>query len=156
MEHLAEHHPEVWPTDLTARAWARSATSEMHAGFSALRNECPMSVGVTIKLHNTSPDLQRDVERISELWAEGLNTFGGPYLAGEKFTAVDAFYAPVVFRINTYQLSEDNNVLSYCQRMLDTDGMRQWQQEGEQETIREPAHEDEIAALGTILEDRRA
>ncbi len=33
MEYLAEHHAGVWPEDATARAWARSASAEMHAGF---------------------------------------------------------------------------------------------------------------------------
>ena len=35
----------------------------------------------------------------------GFERFGGPYLAGAEFTAVDAFFAPVVFRVQTYGLA---------------------------------------------------
>ena len=47
-EYLAEQHPQVWPADATARAWARSAAAEMHSGFGALRNICGMSCGVRV------------------------------------------------------------------------------------------------------------
>jgi glutathione S-transferase len=43
-EYLAEQHPGVWPIDPIARAWARSASAEMHANFSSLRNLCPFAV----------------------------------------------------------------------------------------------------------------
>ena len=46
MEYLAESFPdkELWPADKKARAHARAISSEMHAGFSALRGECPMNL----------------------------------------------------------------------------------------------------------------
>ena len=37
-EYLAEQHSAVWPADKTARAWARSASAEMHSSFT---NPCP-------------------------------------------------------------------------------------------------------------------
>src|SRR6476659_9363062 len=40
--HLADAHPEVWPAQPAARAWARSAVAEMHSGFTALREQCSM------------------------------------------------------------------------------------------------------------------
>lgn len=36
-EYLAERHQGVWASDKQARAWSRSAASEMHAGFFSLR-----------------------------------------------------------------------------------------------------------------------
>ena len=36
-EYVAEAHPQVWPDDRAARAFARSAAAEMHSGFMALR-----------------------------------------------------------------------------------------------------------------------
>ncbi|MFZ1679628.1 MAG: glutathione S-transferase, partial [Rhizobiaceae bacterium] len=45
VEYLAERHSGVWPADMTARAWARSAAAEMHSGFSALRSSRPMCIG---------------------------------------------------------------------------------------------------------------
>ena len=32
-EYVAEDHPQVWPADRIARAWARSASAEMHSSF---------------------------------------------------------------------------------------------------------------------------
>jgi hypothetical protein len=44
LEYLAETYPEavLWPADRDARAMARSAAAEMHSGFQALRENCPM------------------------------------------------------------------------------------------------------------------
>jgi glutathione S-transferase len=103
-EYLAERHPGVWPSDPVARAWARCAAAEMHAGFGALRTACSMNVGTRVRLHTIGPDLAHDVARISALWSHGLARFGGPFLAGAAFTAVDAFFCPVAFRVQTYGL----------------------------------------------------
>ena len=63
-EYLAERNPGCWPTDDDARAWARSATAEMHGGFAWLRNICPMNVGVRATLHQIETPLQRNIDRI--------------------------------------------------------------------------------------------
>ena len=154
-EYLAEAHPQVWPADKTARAWARSATAEMHAGFSALRNCCPMSVGVRIALHEQSDDLQQDLARLNELWEQGLDRFGGPFLAGANFCAVDAFFAPVVFRVQTYNLALSSAARAYADHMLQLPALQEWQQASLVEPYREPEHEEEIKALGEWLQDLR-
>src|SRR5690606_10101576 len=102
--YLAERHPGVWPEDGEARAFAQCVAAEMHGGFGALRNDCTMNVGVRVKPKPMSPALERNVARVRELLEEGLERFGGPWLAGAEFTAADAFYAPVAFRIRTYGL----------------------------------------------------
>jgi glutathione S-transferase len=84
-EYLAERHAGVWPDDSRARAWARCAAAEMHSGFSALRGHCPMNCGVRARLHATPAALRTDLQRIDELWSDGLSRFGGPYLAGDRF-----------------------------------------------------------------------
>ena len=104
-EYLAEDAPAVWPADRTARAWARCASAEMHAGFAELRNVCTMNCGLRVRLLDMSAALKADVARIDALWCEGLARFGGPFLAGDAFTAVDAFFAPVAFRVQTYALA---------------------------------------------------
>ena len=101
-EYLAERHAGVWPDDAVARAWARCAAAEMHSGFQALRNTCGMNCGLRIRLHAIDAALERDLQRIEQLWAEGLARFGGPFLTGARFCAADAFFAPVAFRIQTY------------------------------------------------------
>lgn len=156
VEYLAERHTGVWPGSPQSRAWARCATAEMHAGFTALRGTCTMNIGLRVRLHETPPALVRDIARLDELWTEGLTRFGGPYLAGDTFTAVDAFYAPVAFRIRTYGLTLSHGPAAYGARLLALPAMQRWEADGLAETWREPGHEQEAAAVGEILEDRRA
>ncbi len=155
-EYLAERHAGVWPADSNARAWARSATAEMHSGFGELRNCCSMSCGVRIRLNDYPAPLERDVARLGALWSDGLRRFGGPCLAGESFTAVDAFFAPVAFRIQTYGIALDPAAAGYAQRLLGLQSMRDWYVDALKETFRDQPHEDEIAHMGTIIEDLRA
>jgi len=155
-EYLAERHAGVWPQDPAARAWARCAAAEMHAGFSALRDRCSMSCGVRVRLRETPPDLQQDLARIEELWNEGLQRFGGPFLAGAAFTAVDAFYAPVAFRIQTYGLALAGRAAAYVPQLLGQAPMRQWYDEALRETWRDEAHEAHTRLMGETLHDYRA
>ncbi|MGM0832923.1 glutathione S-transferase family protein [Halomonas qaidamensis] len=156
VEYLADTYPEVWPHEKTARAWARCASAEMHSGFGALRNECSMNCGVRVVLNNRSAGLNNDVARLDTLWQEGLQRFGGPFLAGEQFTAVDAFYAPVAFRIQTFNLQLSEASLAYVQRLLTHPAMEEWYQAALAETWREPMHEHETLKNATLLNDYRA
>jgi glutathione S-transferase len=156
VEYLAERHTGVWPTTPQSRAWARCATAEMHAGFGALRDICTMNIGLRIRLHETPPALDRDVARLDTLWTEGLTRFGGPYLGGEDFTAVDAFYAPVAFRIRTYGLDVSDTSAGYAERLLALPAMKRWEADALAETWREPGHEEDARRVGEIVEDLRA
>lgn len=154
--YLAERHDGVWPRDESARAWAMCAVTEMHGGFSALRTERMMSVGVRAAPHPASSALDRDISRIKELWAEGLDRFGGPWLAGDRFTAVDAFYAPVAFRVRTFGIDVGDVGSRWCESLFAHPAIKAWEAAALAETWREPAHEDEMRACGTIFEDHRA
>jgi len=155
-EYLAETHAAVWPADSRARAWGRSAAAEMHSGFSDLRNQCSMSCGVTIRLKEFPPALERDIERMGALWSDGLRRFGGPYLTGRSFTAADAYFAPVAFRIRTYGLKLAPVAADYAQRILGLTSMRDWYADALKEKFRDEPHEVELAEKGTVLEDLRA
>jgi glutathione S-transferase len=154
--YLADSHPGIWPADEAARSFAQCAAAEMHSGFSTLRNDCTMNVGVRVEPHMHSPALARDIARLTELWEEGLSRFGGPFLAGSVFTAVDAFYAPVAFRVRTYGLDVGPVARGWVEHMLALPAMRQWEAEALAETWREDSHEAEIGAAGRIVEDYRA
>ncbi|MET0362956.1 MAG: glutathione S-transferase family protein [Sphingobium sp.] len=154
--YLAERHRGVWPADEGARAWAQSAAAEMHSGFSTLRSLCPMNLGVRVEMNIAPPELGRDLARLAELWGEGLSRFGGPFLAGDRFTAVDAFYAPVAFRVRTYGLDVGPVARGWAEHMLALPAMRQWEAEGLAETWREESHEADVGAAGRIVEDYRA
>ncbi len=155
VEYLAERHAGVWPEARDARAWSRSAASEMHAGFSELRSRCSMSCGIRVRLNTVTAALTADLKRIAALWNDGLEHFGGPFLGGAQFSAVDAFFAPVVFRIQTYQLELDTVSQAYVARMLALPAMRDWYAQGLLEPWRDPPHEEEIAQCGAIIVDLR-
>ena len=153
--YLADRHEGVWPTDESARAWAMCAAAEMHGGFSALRNDCTMNVGVRVKPKPMSDALMRDVGRIAELWAQGLDSFGGPFLAGSNFSAVDAFFAPVAFRVRTYGLDIGRAGQAWVDHMLKLPPMLAWEKDALTESWRELGHEEELRACGEVIADFR-
>ena len=156
IEYLAERHEGVWPKDPATRAWARSAAAEMHAGFSTLRDICTMNCGIRVVLKSTPDALQADINRFTELWNEGLRRFGGPFLAGEHFTAVDAVFAPLAFRAQTYGLVLDQDSEDYVALLLRQPAMTEWYDAALAETFREPGHEAEAQAAGAWTSDLRA
>jgi glutathione S-transferase len=155
-EYLAERHAGVWPAEGRARAWARCAAAEMHSGFGTLREICTMNCGLRVRLHEVPDALARDLARIDALWGEGLDRFGGPFLAGPAFTAVDAFFAPVAFRVQTYGLSLSARSLQYAERLRALPSMRAWYEAGLAEPFREEGHEADARRAGVWLEDLRA
>jgi glutathione S-transferase len=154
-EYVAEQHPGCWPIDTTARAWARSATAEMHSGFQMLRSLCPMNCGIRVSLEKIDEGLRADVERIDALWREGLTKFGGPYLAGKEYGIVDAFFAPVIFRVQSYGLQLSQPAQSYVERMLSLPSMQRWYAEALVEIWRKPEYEQAAVANGKIVRDFR-
>jgi glutathione S-transferase len=155
-EYLAERVPGVWPADTSRRAWARSAAAEMHSGFATLRSSCGMNCGIRVELNAIAPDLAKDIARLSELWGDGLSRFGGPYLAGETFTAADAFFCPVAFRVQTYALPLDARCARYAELLLSHPAMRDWYEGALLETTRIARYEAEAHAAGRVTADLRA
>lgn len=152
--YLADRHPEVWPQEKDARAFAQAIVAEMHGGFGALRNDCTMNVGVRVSPKPMSQALRRNVARVREIFEEGLARFGGPWLAGAEFTAADAFYAPVAFRIRTYGLDVGAGQ-AWVEHVIAHPAMQDWEAQALAETWREASHEEELAAAGTVTADYR-
>jgi glutathione S-transferase len=155
VEYLAERHDGVWPDDAGARAWARCVVSEMHSGFGALRNMCGMNCALRVRLDEIPAALAADIARVDEIWSEGLHRVGGSWLAGELFSAADAFYAPVAFRVQTYDLPLSAAARAYADRLLTHNAMLDWYQAGLAEPWREESHEAEVRETGTITADYR-
>jgi glutathione S-transferase len=109
-----------------------------------------------VRLKDHPAALQGEIERLETLWSDGLRRFGGPFLAGAGFTAVDAFFAPVAFRIQTYGLTLESAVAAYAERLLQLPPMQSWYAEALAETFRDHPHEAETLAMGTVLSDLRA
>ena len=155
LEYLAERHAAVWPAEREARAFARSAAAEMHSGFGELRSRCSMSCGQRVRLNESPPALEREIARIDALWNQGLRSYGGPFLAGRTFTGVDAFFAPVVFRIRSYGLALGPAAMGYAERVFALRSMREWYASALREKFRDLPHEQEIRRMGTVQEDLR-
>ena len=155
-EYLAERHHGIWRGQRHARDWSKSAVAEMHGGFTTLRGMCGMNIGIRARLRTIPELLQRDIDRMDELWNDGLLRFGGPYLAGEEFTAVDAFFCPVAFRIQSYGLELSGNAMQYAQRLLALPAMQDWAAAAVLEPHREPVHESETTLAHELIADHRA
>jgi glutathione S-transferase len=154
-EYLAERHDSVWPIEPDARAWARCAASEMHSGFGALRERCSMTCGQRVELREFGETLAADVHRIDEIWTEGPERFGGPWLAGPDFCAADAFYAPVAFRVQTYDLPLGDRARRYLGQLLGHPDMQAWYEAALAEPWREAVHEHDVARAGVSVADYR-
>ncbi len=152
--YLADRHAGIWPQGEEARIFAQGAVAEMHGGFGHLRNDCTMNVGVRVTPKPMSEGLRRNVARVREIFETGLSRFGGPWLAGTDFSAADAFFAPVAFRIRTYGLDVGGGQ-AWVDRVLAHPAMLEWEQAALAETWREAAHEEELAAAGVITADYR-
>jgi glutathione S-transferase len=130
LEYLNDKHPEagLWPKDIAVRAHARAISAEMHAGFAALRRDCPMNIRRAVKPHLPSPEGQRDAARVDALWSDARARFGGagPFLFG-AFTAADAMYAPVVNRFHAYALPRSPASQAYMDAMMALPAWRAWE-----------------------------
>lgn len=141
-EWAAETYPEarLWPADPMARALARSATAEMHSGFSALRTFCgtgpdrPM-VGEARSETPSDPALDRDLARLVDLFRQMRGRFGqtGPWLFGD-WSIADAFFTPVAARIRHFQIDlsahgDDGAAATYVAALLAQPDFRQWETE---------------------------
>ena len=122
-EYLHEQHPAagIWPADGEARAAARSLCAEMHSSYFALRNSMPMNVRREYSSVVADADTQGDIDRIVALWEWAASRWGGdgPYLFGAKFTAADAFYAPVASRFRSYRVPLPTAAQAYADALLE-------------------------------------
>jgi len=131
-EYLAERFPDLqlWPSDVAARARARSVCAEMHAGFGALRKHFPMNIEAALPeigalVLRDRPEVQHDLDRIVGMWTDLLTQSGGPMLFG-AFTIADAFFAPVCMRLNTYGLPVPDEIAAYIDRICAQPGVAAW------------------------------
>lgn len=132
---VTEHYPQagLWPAGAHARWLARSAACEMHAGFSALRQQCPMDLSLRTTIE-PSEATAADLRRLVELWRTMRERFGqdGPYLFG-AWTIPDAFYTPVATRIRSYGVDlaaygdEDGAAQAYADALLEQPDFLEWE-----------------------------
>ena len=131
LEYLAETFPEknFWPKSAAARAMARSVSCEMHSGFQALRNECPMNLRRARKTITLSDAAVADVARIEQIWRDCRAKFAGrgDFLFG-KFSNADAMFTPVVTRFDTYDIKVSRASRAYMNAIMNTSAFRAWKE----------------------------
>ncbi len=142
-EYLHEIRPQagLLPADRAARAHCRAICGEMHSGFSALRSALPMNLKAHCPGFKVWARAQADIDRILAIWRDCLATYGGPYLFGSLGMA-DAMYAPVVTRLQTYDVPVDEACAQYCARILALPAMQEWRRAA----LAEPEEIDELDA----------
>jgi glutathione S-transferase len=127
-EEIATRHPEagLWPADPRARAVARVLTAEMHAGFVALRNHCPMNLRVSYTTCAPPAEVLADLARLELIWDWAREQTGSETWLCGAYSAADAFYAPVASRIATYNLPVSARAMAYVHAHLSHPSFRRW------------------------------
>ncbi len=84
-EYVAELQPtaRLWPEDAKLRARGRAIACEMHSGFSDLRHAMNMNLRARTAHTPKSPEIDRDIARVLEIWDASLSSSGGPFLLGD-------------------------------------------------------------------------
>ena len=105
-EYLHETFPKagLLPDAVGARARCRAISGEMHSGFANLRSALPMNLKAKYPGFKVWAGAQADIDRVTTIWRECLNEYGGPYLFGARPSVADAMYAPVTTRFQTYDV----------------------------------------------------
>jgi glutathione S-transferase len=131
-EYLAEKFPHrgLWPADARQRARARSLCAEMHSGFGALRNHCPMNIEARLpevgaRVLAEQAGVRADLDRLVEVWTEALEASAGPFLFGDCCIA-DAYFAPVVARIRSYGLPLPARAQAWADAVWAAPGVAAW------------------------------
>jgi len=114
------------PAERKARAHCRAISGEMHSGFANLRSALPMNLRAHYPGFKVWAGAQADIDRVTEIWRECLQTYGGPYLFGEALTMADAMYAPVCLRFLTYDVALDPASRDYCRTIAEWPALRRW------------------------------
>jgi glutathione S-transferase len=136
-EAVAEMFPEkrLWPDAAGARAVARSACAEMHAGFRNLRSAMPMNIRASLPGKGMSPAVERDIARIVALWRDCRSRFGsGGALLFGQFTVTDAYFAPVATRFITYEVALPPVARDYVEAVRKLPAVAEWMAAAKRET----------------------
>ncbi len=128
-EYLAERFPDagMWPENVADRALARSISAEMHSGFPAMREMMPFNVRRSCPGKGRSPAVQREIDRITEIWRMCRNRASpaGPFLVG-RWCLADVIFAPVVSRLRTYEVDVDTASQGYCEAVWRHEHVQEW------------------------------
>ena len=138
-------------------AYCQSIVAEMHSGLMGIRSEMPMNIRAKSKIQPSAACL-KDIARIENIFADCLkNRSKDSYLFG-AFTAADAFFAPVVLRLQTYADASGIPLKpitqQYCETMLNNPHLQTWQEAALNETrIIKEDEAGELLSVAGVLAD---
>lgn len=136
-------------------AYCQSIVAEMHSGLMGIRSDMPMNIRAIAKIQPSAACL-KDIARIEEIFADCLeNRSTDSYLFG-PFTAADAFFAPVILRLQTYADASDivlkPTTKQYCETMLNSPHIQAWIDSALKETrVIKEDEAGEILSLNGVL-----
>ena len=128
IEYVAELFPEaeIWPKEREKRAVARAVSMEMLSSFKALRSACPMNIRRVKGKIALADGVMADVARIETIWRDLRAHSGGPFLFG-AFSGADAMFAPVVSRLDVYDVVTAGDTLSYMTAVKAHPAWKAWE-----------------------------
>ncbi|MFM2484584.1 glutathione S-transferase family protein [Celerinatantimonas yamalensis] len=123
---------QAWPIRAHLNALGRSMSAEMHAGFTLIRRSLPMNCRARVAIPDMPAALAEEIVRVEQLWQQALDASGGPWLLG-SFSIADCMFAPMVLRLQTYELAVDEHLITYCQQIQRHEAIQAWLADAYQE-----------------------
>ena len=140
-------------------AYCQSIVAEMHSGLMGIRSDMPMNIRAIAKIQPSAACL-KDIARIEEIFADCLKSRStDSYLFG-PFTAADAFFAPVILRLQTYADASDivlkPTTKQYCETMLNNPHLQAWREAALKETrvIKEDEAGEILSVVGVLADQK--
>jgi len=124
-EFAAKCVPNLWPKDEAMRERARDVTRLMHAGFQAIRDECPMNLRRRTNGPIPTAALQ-EAKTLDDLFQELLGAHNGPFLF-DGWCIADAFYAPIATRFESYGLPRSRQTDTYFSELMSDPDYQEWE-----------------------------
>jgi glutathione S-transferase len=134
-EYLYEEYSRVWPSSRVLRARGRSLCGEVHSSLQFMREAMPVNTRGRERVANVTIDVERDLDRVREIWETCMADHGGPWLLGE-FSAADIMFAPVATRFQTYGVPVAGRAQNFYSRILDHSLVVEWLEDGKMESSR--------------------
>jgi glutathione S-transferase len=97
-----------------------------------MREAMPVNTRGRNRLASFTPEVERDLDRVREIWSSCIHEHGGPWLLGD-FGAADIMFAPVATRLQTYDVPVAGSAREYYRRILDHPLFVEWLNQGKAE-----------------------
>jgi glutathione S-transferase len=134
MEYVEEAFagPALYPSELGARARARSLLAWMHTGFVELRQGVAFEMTFSGRPLTAPEGARRDAETLLSVWDRELSQSGGPYLFG-ALSLADLTFAPVLRRLSVcgFSLEGRPQVARWAAELMGRASVRAWMDEAE-------------------------